>query len=153
MKTLIRAACAALALTAVTPPVHADEAGREPQALMEDYFRLWNLHDAKTIVAKYYRLDGSNPISTEAGLSASFAQLKSQGYDHSALASMETCLLSPSLAMTIMRYTRLKTDGTFMPPQKRVSMYRLRKFPDGWRVIDMQAMSDSVQITCKSAKD
>ena len=54
----LRCALAALALTAaLAPAARADERGRDVEALMGDYIRLWNAHDAHAIWDRIYRLD------------------------------------------------------------------------------------------------
>jgi hypothetical protein len=47
-----------------------------------------------------------------------------------------------------LRYVRLKTDGGFMPPKDRASIYSLRKFADGWRVVGMRGIPASSKMDC-----
>jgi hypothetical protein len=150
MKTHIRAALAALALIPLAAPALADERGKEIVAVMTEYLRLWNAHDAQAVTTRIYRMDGAN--GTPAGLQANFDSLKAQGYDHSTAASIEGCLLSPTSGLAEMRFTRWKTDGTPLGPKDRVSLYQLRKFPDGWRITQMIPMDLSAHLNCQSAK-
>jgi hypothetical protein len=147
MKKLLIACAAALALTT---PVHADERGKEIVAVMNEYLRLWNLHDAAAVSTQIYRMDGPN--GTQAGLQANFDSLKAQGYDHSSAASIDGCLLSPTSGLAEMRFTRWKADGTPLGPKDRISLYQLRKFPDGWRITQMIPMDLSAHLNCQSAK-
>ncbi len=45
-------ALAALPLIAL--PAHADERGKEIVAVMEEYLRLWNAHDANAVATRIY---------------------------------------------------------------------------------------------------
>lgn len=149
MKALLATLAAALALTAA--PALADEPARDIEAKMREYFQLWNAHDAAGVSSKVYRFDNaSNPMNTQAGIQANFDQLKSQGYDKSTMASVEGCLLSETTGLAELRFTRWKTDGTPLGPKDRVGLYQLRKFPDGWRIVQMIGMDLSAHLNCKS---
>ena len=50
-----------------------------------------------------------------------------------------------------LRFTRLTTDGGFLPPKERTSLYRVRKFEDGWRVTGMSALPAGERMTCPSS--
>ncbi|MDB5541776.1 MAG: hypothetical protein JWQ89_3503 [Devosia sp.] len=148
MKTAIIAAAIGLALAS---PALADDKGREVEAVMRQYLTLWNAGDAATITKQIYRFDNpANPMQSEAGLAANFADLKKQGYDKSTMASINGCLLTDTSALAEMRFTRWKTDGTPLGPKDRVSLYVLRKFPDGWRVTSMVGMDVSARLNCAS---
>lgn len=123
----------------------------EMEALMADYLKSWNKHDAATITAKHYRLEPTHPWSTEAGLKAEFDRLKSQGYSHSTNDGIKGCQTGADTGQVELRFTRLKTDGGFMPPEKRLSIYRLKKFPDGWKVIGMGAGDVVKGMDCPAA--
>lgn len=146
------AAILALALALALPPVaRADERAKAVEALMADYVRLWNAHDAHAIWTGVYRMDAAQPMKSEADLAAQFAQLKAQGYDHSDITSIHACLLTPQTAMAVMRFSRLKGDGTPLPPKDRASFYLLRKFDDGWRITALMGMDASARLDCASA--
>jgi hypothetical protein len=66
--------------------------------------------------------------------------LKAQGYDRSDTQSVTGCLLTPGTGQVELRYVRLKTDGSFMPPEDRASIYRLLRFADGWRVVALAGL-------------
>jgi hypothetical protein len=138
---------------AAAAPVRADERGAEVKAFMEQYIGLWNAHDAAAITARVYRFEGPNPMGDLAGLSAEFARLKAQGYDHSVIAGIEACVISQDRAMAEMRFSRLKADGTPLPPKDRASLYLLRRFPDGWRITQLIGTSATAKISCRSATD
>jgi ketosteroid isomerase-like protein len=148
------AVLAALALSLATllpPAARADERGRDVEALMGDYIALWNAHDAHAIWTRIYRMDAAQPLHSEADLAAEFAGLKAQGYDHSDMASVHACLLTPATATAVMRFSRLKTDGAPMPPKDRATLYLLRKFDDGWRITARIGMDASARLDCASA--
>ena len=147
-----RFALIAAALLAFAPfAARADERARDVEALMGDYIRLWNAHDAHAIWTRIYRLDAAQPLKSEADLAAEFAALKAQGYDHSDMASAKGCLLTPGTAMAVMRFSRLKTDGTPIPPKDRATLYILRRFDDGWRITARIGMDASARLDCTSA--
>ena len=144
---------AAVLMSAATGAARADERGAEVKAVMEQYLSLWNAHDAAAINARIYRLDPPNPMASEAGIAAEFARLKAQGYDHSTNAGIEACVVGPDQALAELRFSRLKADGTALPPKDRATLYVLRRFPDGWRIVRLIGMSASAKISCKSATD
>ena len=90
LATTVLAACA-VALASL--PARADERGRDVEAFMQEYLRLWNAHDAKTITERIYRFADTNPMGAQAGLQAEFDRLKAQGYDHSDLISLNACMI------------------------------------------------------------
>ena len=71
---------------------------------------------------------------------AEFDRLKSQGYTVSDIHGIVGCSLGPDTGQVELRFTRLTSDGGFMPPKDRTSLYKLRKFEDGWRVTGMSAL-------------
>jgi hypothetical protein len=147
MKMILLTLLAAASLLSV--PAQADERAKEIEVVMDEYLRLWNAHDAAAITSRIYRMDG--PSGTASGLQASFDQLKAQGYDHSTKASIEGCLLSETVGLAEMRFTRWKTDGTPLGPKDRASLYMLRKFPEGWRITQLIGMDATANLDCKSA--
>lgn len=149
----VLAALVALPFFALAAPAaRADERAADVEALIRNYFGLWNAHDAHAVWTRIYRLDAAQRMRSEADLAAQFAQLKAQGYDHSVLQSVHACLLTPQTAMAILRFSRLKTDGAAMPPKDRLSLYMLRRFDDGWRVTGLIGADASARIECVSAE-
>jgi hypothetical protein len=140
-------------LTLACAPARADERGREVEAFMRGYLTLWNAHDAKAIIERIYRMDRSNPMGTLAGLQAEFDRLKVQGYDHSDLISLKACLITPTQSVVEFRFSRLKTDGSALPPTERASLYFVRRFPDGWRINQLMGMNPTARVTCTSYTD
>jgi hypothetical protein len=141
----------AVALSLTASVALADERAKEVDAKMREYVEIWNRHDAAGVATKVYRLDNTaNGAGTTANFQAQFDSLKAQGYDHSDLHSVEACLLSDNLALAEMRYTRLKTDGGFMPPKERATIYKLRKTPDGWRIAEILGGGATGSFSCKS---
>jgi len=139
-----------MAIVLCAGPALADARGAEVEAVMREYLRLWNLHDAGAITDHIYRFDGPNPTSTRAGLQAQFDQLKAQGYDHSDLASLDACLISRDVGVAQMRFSRLRADGTALPPRERASLYVLKRFPDGWRITQLLGMGPGANVACAS---
>lgn len=146
MKTIPTLACVA-AVLAVAAPAFADKK-TDVEAFMWTYLDLWNAHDAGAIVERIYRLPDTNPWHTKEGLQSEFDRLKAQGYDHSDTQSVTGCILGPDTAQVELRYVRLKTDGSFMPPKDRRSVYQLRAFPDGWRVTGFAGLAPGAQMDC-----
>jgi len=150
MKTFVAAMLAIVAFAAAPAPAHAD--GRaEIEAFMRAYLDLWNAHDSGAITERIYRLDGNHPWSTKEGMQAEFNRLKAQGYDRSDIASVTGCMLGDDAGQVELRYSRLKVDGTPMPPKDRASIYRLRRFPDGWRVTGFSGLAAGARMECPSA--
>lgn len=133
-------------------PAFADEKA-ELESVMAAYLEAWNAHDAATITSTYYRLDSDHPWGTLEGMTAEFDRLKSQGYDKSDVASIRGCALSEDTGQVELRYTRLTTDGGFMPPEHRASIYRLRKFEDGWRITGFSGMPADETMDCPTASE
>lgn len=148
MMRLIHSVLAAGAALALSGAAFADERKDQVEAFMAEYLRAWNAHDAATIVERFYRLDGGHRWSTKEGLQAEFDRLKAQGYDRSEVESIIGCVLGPDTAQAEIRYIRLKTDGAFMPPKDRVSVYQLRLFPDGWRATGFAALAADAKMDC-----
>jgi hypothetical protein len=44
----------------------------------------------------------------------------------------------------------MKTDGTAMPPADRMTVYKVRKTPDGWRIAELMGGSAEGDLNCKS---
>ena len=65
--------------------------------------------------------------------------------------SIVGCSLGPDTGQVELRFTRLTSDGGFMPPKDRTSLYKLRKFEDGWRVTGMSALPAGTRIECPSS--
>jgi hypothetical protein len=125
-----------------------DKAKSEMEALMTHYIQLWNAYDAAAIEKQVYRLDPGHPWSTEAGLKAEFDRLRSQGYLKSEMSSITGCALGPDIGRVELRYTRWKTDGSFMPPKDRASVYELKRFADGWRAVGIKGLAADAKMEC-----
>jgi len=144
---LLRTAVFAASLVALASPAHADDRA-DMEKFMAGYLDLWNAHDAAAITAHIYQLDGAHAWSSADGLKAEFDRLKSLGYDKSDTHSITGCMLSADTGQVELRYTRLKTDGSFMPPKDRTSVYKLRKFPEGWRVTSFAGLPEGARMEC-----
>jgi len=146
----MRLAAVALLACVFAAPAYADDKA-DMEAFMAGYLELWNAHDAAAITARIYRLDGNHPWSTREGMQAEFDRLKSQGYDKSDITSITGCVLGPDTGQVELRYVRLKTDGSFMPPKDRISLYRVKKFPDGWRVTGFSGLPAGGRMECPAS--
>lgn len=144
---MIRTILLAAAFAAAALPAFADDKA-DMEAFMNDYLKAWNAHDAAVITSRYYRLEDAHPWSTEAGMKAEFDRLKAQGYATSDIKSVIGCVLGPDTGQVELRYVRLKTDGSFMPPKDRASIYRLKKFADGWRVTGFAGLAADKKMEC-----
>lgn len=144
---MIRSLLSALLALAFAAPAFADDKA-DMEAFMAAYLERWNVHDAQAITARYYRLEGDHAWSTPEGMKAEFDRLKSLGYDKSDITSVTGCVLGPDSGQVELRYVRLKTDGSFMPPRDRASIYRLRKFADGWRVTGFSGLPAGDKMDC-----
>jgi len=140
----------AAAIIATVTPARADDRA-DMEKFMADYLERWNAHDAFAITASFYRLDGDHPWSTEAGIRAEFERLKSQGYTTSDIHGIVGCSLGADTGQVELRFTRLTRDGGFMPPRDRTSLYKLRKFEDGWRVTGMKALPAGTRMACTAS--
>ena len=149
MRLTLHTAMLVAAIIATIAPAHADDRA-EMERFMADYLERWNAHDASAITTHFYRLDGNHPWSTEAGMRAEFDRLKSQGYTLSDIHGIVGCSLGPDTGQVELRFTRLTSDGGFMPPKDRTSLYNLRRFGDGWRVTGMSALPAGARMECPS---
>jgi len=140
-------ALALLAAAALVQPAFAD-AKSEMEAFMNAYLERWNAHDAAAITSGYYRLDASHPWSTEEGMRAEFDRLEAQGYAKSDIQSVRGCDLGDGAGQVELRYVRLKTDGSFMPPRDRASIYQVRRFADGWRITGFRGLPAEQAMEC-----
>lgn len=137
---------AAIVCAAPLPALADDRADME--AFMADYLKAWNAHDAAAITSTYYHLDSNHAWSTQAGMEAEFARLRAQGYATSEIKSVIGCVLTADTGQVELRYIRLTTDGGFMPPKDRASIYKLRKFEDGWRITSFAGMPADQKMEC-----
>ena len=135
------------AIIIAAPPALADDRA-DMEAFMAEYLKAWNAHDAAAITSTYYRLDGDHAWSTKDGMEAEFARLRGQGYATSDIKSVTGCTLPADTGQVELRYIRLKTDGSFMPPKDRASIYKLRKFADGWRITGFAGIPADQKMEC-----
>lgn len=142
---LVLAAAGALLLHA---SALAQDLKGDMEYFMSEYLRAWNAHDAATIIRDFYRLEPGHRWSTQEGLQAEFDRLRAAGYDHSDIHSITGCVLTADTGQVELRFTRVKTDGSFMPPEKRVSVYQVRLFEDGWRATGMAALAEGQSMLC-----
>ena len=150
MRLTLHTAMLVAAIIATIAPARADDRA-DMERFMADYLERWNAHDASAITTRFYRLEGNHPWNTEAGMRAEFDRLKSQGYTVSDIHGIVGCSLGPDTGQVELRFTRLTSDGGFMPPKDRTSLYKLRKFEDGWRVTGMSALPAGTRMECPSS--
>lgn len=145
---LHRIALAAAGAFALHASASAQDLKGDMEYFMSEYLRAWNAHDAATIVRDFYRLDAGHRWSTVEGLQAEFDRLKAEGYDRSEIHSITGCVIDAETGQVELRFTRLKTDGTFMPPEQRVSVYQVRRYDDGWRATSMAGLPAGESMKC-----
>lgn len=145
LSRLVFAAAAAIALQA---PAHAQDLKGDMEYFMSEYLKAWNAHDAALIVRDFYRLEPTHRWATVAGLQAEFDRLKAEGYDRSDIHGITGCVIDAETGQVELRFTRLKTDGTSMPPGPRVSIYQVRRFDDGWRATGMAGLPAGESMKC-----
>ena len=126
------------------------EGAHDVQAFIAEYLRLWNAGDAATITARMYQFDTPHPFSTQQGLQAEFDRLKGLGYSHSDTLGVNACWINTNQALVELRYSRIKQDGTSMPPRERSTLYFVRKTAAGLRINNLIAMSAGAKVTCTS---
>ena len=153
MRAIIGAAVLAVSLMAgpVLAQAVSQKEAPDLEKVMWGYLDLWNKHDAPAIIQQVYRLPDTHPWHTKEGLAAEFKRLTDDGYDHSDTSSVKGCVLTADTGQVELRFVRLKKDGSFMPPKDRVSLYQLKKFPDGWKVIGMAGLPAGGKMECPPA--
>jgi hypothetical protein len=145
LSRLVAGAIAAIALQA---PAHAQDLKGDMEYFMSEYLKAWNAHDAALIVRDFYRLEPTHRWSTVAGLQAEFDRLKAEGYDRSEVHGITGCVIDADNGQVELRFTRLKTDGSFMPPKDRTSIYKVHRFEDGWRATGMSGLPEGERMKC-----
>jgi len=149
MKPLIRTAAIAAAC-AMALPAQADESGKPLADFITEYLRIWNTFDAASLAKNIYRIPGESEEAATARFTKTFADLKAQNYGSSKAFSAQGCLLAPDSGFAILRFQRLLADGKVMGPERRSSMYMIRKFPDGWRIVGTAPISNAAKIECST---
>ncbi len=61
-------------------------------------------------------------------------KIKGEGFDHSELLSEEIEILNETAALCRITFTRLKSDGQFMPPRVRGALLKLLKVDGRWGI-------------------
>lgn len=106
----------------------------EVEQHIRDYIERWSAKDAAAVWTRYYRLDASQRMKSQADVQAVFDELAADGFARTEMHSVTASLDGPDRATAKIRFTRWRTDGTSMPPENRGAVYALRRFPDGWRI-------------------
>lgn len=145
---LLRIVLAAASAVALHGSAHAQDLKGEMEYFMSEYLRAWNAHDAAKIIKDFYHLDPSHRWSTVQGLQTEFDRLKAEGYDRSEVHGITGCVITADTGQVELRFTRLKTDGAFMPPKDRVSVYQVRRFEEGWRATSMAGLPEGASMQC-----
>jgi hypothetical protein len=138
---------AALTAAACASGPAAHKADREVEQFMRRYTEVWNTHDAAAIARDFYRMGPSVEDQT-ASLKKQFDSLAAQGYDKSDIHEIKGCVTGPDTAWAGMHFSRLKADGTPLPPRDRASSYDLKKFPEGWRIVKLKGGDASKPLEC-----
>jgi hypothetical protein len=146
LPTVIAAALALCANQALAAGTAADEL----QRLFADYTAMWSAKDADGIWARVYRPGRGLRFQSAADVAKELKSLSDQGYDHSVINSVRPCLLAAQDGVVEFRFTRLKTDGGFMPPKDRAGLYVVHKYPEGWRIVSILPMDARAKVDCTS---
>jgi hypothetical protein len=110
------------------------------ETLLRDYIRMWNGRETVSIWKKIYHFTPDGPYADEAAIRDMLARLEAEGFDYTELHAVEAKCVSPDEGEAVLTFSRILTDGTAMPPGRRKSGYKLRKFSEGWRVTDIYAI-------------
>jgi hypothetical protein len=121
--------------------------------LFADYRAMWSAKDADGIWAKVYRPGRGLRFQSAADVAQELKRLSDEGYDHSVINSVRPCLLTAQDGVVEFRFTRLKTDGGFMPPKDRAGLYVVHKYPEGWRIVSILPMDARARVDCASVPE
>jgi len=64
-----------------------------------------------------------------------FDQIKEEGWVRSTLDNLDVVVFGGGLALADMQYTRFTEGGEPIQPQKRTTLYVLRRIDDAWRMV------------------
>ena len=120
------------------PPAPSLAPTKTVEQFMWDYTAAWNKHDAAAIARDFYRT-GPSVAEQTGSLKHTFASLRAQGYDHSDIHEIKACMTGVDTAWAGMKFSRMTSWGTPLPPKDRASSYTLSKFADGWRITKVGA--------------
>ena len=73
---------------------------------------------------------------------SAWEQIKKAGWHRSVIQDMDIRVAGPNMAFVDMDFTRVKADGTAMPPGRRTWSYVLLKREAGWRIVSALENSD-----------
>ena len=142
----------------VVPAALADDKS-DAETKLYEYFELFTAKDAERIASYIYstpvHIGGgdshrilADPAAAEANLSNLYAQIEAQGWVESRISSLETCVLSDSLALVDTRYARLRADGTPIPPDVRTTLYVVQKIDGEWRIVAFYGHGSDNRPSC-----
>jgi ketosteroid isomerase-like protein len=147
MSGLMRGAFVAATVALLAGSALAQAKAPEAEALIREYTALWNKGDAVAISSRIYKFDNAaNPMQSKEGLQANFDSLKARGYHHSDIHAVDSCLAAPDLALVEMKFSRMKTDGSYLA-KDMTSIYTVKKLPEGWRI---SAMGGVPKLDCSA---
>jgi hypothetical protein len=138
-----------LALIGASPAI-ADERAKDVESFMQEYLRLWNAGDSATITSRMVAFDAPHRFATKEGLQSEFDRLKASGYSHSNSLGIDACWINANQALAVLRYSRIATDGTPMPPQDRATLYIVKKLKEGLRISNLIPIDPTARIDCAS---
>lgn len=114
----------------------------ELEAFVREYIRLWNARDAEAIWSRVYRLGPEGHVHSADEVKAWIAELSAQGFSHTDLHSVSASYVGPDEGAAEIRFTRVLNDGSVMGLPNRGARYRLIRFDDGWRIVQMAPIPD-----------
>ncbi len=131
-----------------------DSAGleRDPAVFMKGYTEAWNRHDAASVAANYYDMGGRSVDEQTVALEGTFERMRAAGYDKSTIHEIKACETEPGAAWAGMKFTRWKTDGEPLGPDRQASEYQL-KWEDarGWRIVSMGGRDVEPPLECPAS--
>ena len=116
---------------------------------MVDYTDTWNTYDTASLAENFWAMRPTRE-EEKAGLDATFARLKEQGYEKSTIHQIEVCLTGPTTAWSGLKFTRLKTDGSPIGADPQATNYTLEWQPDiaEWRVKGISSQPGDDPLVC-----
>jgi ketosteroid isomerase-like protein len=153
-----RSTVAALMLFAVNPAFSQDP--DDVRALLESYIALFNSGDSARIAEDIYaapvqsigpngQLAATTTDEIEDRFELVLEEIRGRGWTHSIINGMDVCIVREDVAFVKMDFSRIRSDGTPIPPADRVSLYVVHQSNDlGWRIVANYGYDASAEITC-----
>ena len=147
-----------LVLLCIAATGMADDAADAEQAV-RDYFSAFSDRMAEKIAHEVYATpvqigggDGHRVLATPAAaidnLRNLYVTLEQQNYRESVIDNLQTCVLSPTVALVDTRYSRIDRSGNPIPPHVRTVLYVLQKLDERWRIVSFYGHDNDRRPAC-----